>query len=579
MMSALRYRNRLRRLWWLLMLCALAGLIGGFIGGMRLFPVFTATAWLQADIRVPTATADVTLANNLVVRTLALDATSQSVLQAVAAKYLNLSESRIASEVSSLPVANSSLLAITVQDASPTLAASLANNIADEVISRWQTILEQQNAASQQPYLVELAATSAQLAADTAARNALGTPPSDLSKAALLQAQISTLQQQYQQQALTLSRIQVAEAAQTFQLSVAQRATPPASPLLSRLAVDSAAGGIFGLFVGLALVAALGRTRRRLRSVNAVADLSGWPVLFEFARAMRTRTTPRGTPAAVDSLGTAASALTQAIDFLSIDQPLRVIVLTSPSGSGAASALATALALYISSAGRRTLLVDARLANGWQARQFGVPLVPGLSDALLDAKSARGGSFTLDSYLQEPTRLHTPLLRVLSAGSVPPNSNRLLASRPFAAVLSALVATQAEMIVIDAPPLLDMAQASAFTGVADGVLPVVDLDDTSIERLQRLQASLAEAGASVLGCVVTVPVQQHGDRVLQVTEHADLLDGSGANAIAHASLRAAAGTTLDSSGTPPLGTPPESPRYPANSGRHGSRARAKGSRR
>lgn len=106
--------------------------------------------------------------------------------------------------------------------------------------------------------------------------------------------------------------------------------------------------------------------------------------------------------------------------------------------------------------------------------------------------------------MHEPTRMHAPFLRVLPSGSGPPNPGRLLASRPLGKVLSAIAASQAEMIVIDAPPLVSAAQASALTRVADGILPVVDLNDTTIDHLLRLQATLADAGASVLGCVVNL---------------------------------------------------------------------------
>ena len=503
MMSAMRYRNLLRRLWWLLLICTLAGVFGGFIGGVRLFPVYQAVARLQADVRSPDPSTNVMLANDRVVRTLALDASSADLLQSVAAKYPGLSTSRLASEVTSAPVTNTSAFTITVQDADPFRAASLANAISAQVIVRWQTTLAQQNSASQQPIRNELATLAAQIVADGAALKALGTPPSDAVKAASLQTQMTALQQQYQQELQTLSRIQVAEAAQPFQISIVQHATPPNSPLVSRLIVDTAAGGLLGALGGLVLIFGIGSTRRRLQSATRVADLSGWPVLLEFERVKSTRSAPEGGHMTDDTLGQAATALIRSLDFLSVDRPLRVIVVTSASRSGAASAIAGSLAIYLSAGGRRTLLADARLLNGTQARQFGVPLVPGLSDAALAAKFVPGGSLTLEGYLHEPTRMHAPFLRVLPSGTVPPNPGRLLASRPLAASLSALVASEAEMIVIDAPPLLDPAQAQALARVADGFLPVIDLRDTTIERLLRLQAALADAGATVLGCVVS----------------------------------------------------------------------------
>lgn len=500
-MSALRYRNLTRRLWWLLLLCIVPGLAGGLLGGLLFFPVYQATAQLQVDIRSTSPTASVALANDRVIRTLALDATSSSVLKVVAAKHA-MSVSHLASEVTSVPLANTSALTITVQDSNPSRAAVLANDVSDEVVIVWRAVLNQQNAASQEAIRNAIADTATRIASISLDLKALGTPPNDPAKAASLQSELTTLHQQYQQQLTTLSNIQDAEATQTFMVSVVSRALPPGSPLFSRLAVDASAGGLFGALVGLILITGLGQTRRRLHSAEGVAETSGWPVLLEFERVKAMQRTPDGTVAAVDTLGAAATSLIRSIDFLSVDRPLHTIVLTSPSASSASSALCSALAIYLAATGRRTLLVDARFVSGSQARQFGVPSVPGLTDAVLAARSAPPGMLALDGYMYEPTRMHAPFLRVLPSGSVPPNPSRLLASRPCRVALSALKASGADMIVVDAPPLRSADQASVLAEVADGFLPVVDLADTSIQHLLSLQSSLADAGASVLGCIV-----------------------------------------------------------------------------
>jgi succinoglycan biosynthesis transport protein ExoP len=527
MMSALWYRNLIRRFWWLLLLCVLFGATGGFAGGRLVFPVYQATARLQANIRAASPSSNVVLANDRVIRTLALNATSSAVLDPVAAKY-GISEGHLTAEASSVAVANTSELTITVQDADPERAATLANAIAAEVIAQWQASLDQQNAASQQSVRSDITTTSARIVDYTLALQALGNPPSNPARAASLETQIKALQQQYQQDLQTLSHIQTSEATNPFLVTFAAHAAPPSSPLISRLAVDAGAGGLFAAFIGLILIAGFSLTQRRLRSAEGVASASGWPVLVEFERVKTIRPSLEGMQITDDTLGNAAAALVQSIEFLSVDRPLRVIVVTGPSPSGLSSAIASSLALYLSAGGRRTLLVDARFQTGAQARQFGVPLAPGLSNATLAARGASSGTFKIEGVLYEPTQVHAPLLRVLPAGSPPPNPGRLLASRPMSTVLSWVMATEAEVIVIDAPPLVSATQVSALAEVVDGFLPVVDLRDSTVEQLLKLQTSLADAGATVLGCVVNRG--RPGGRSSKKISRAEVsADGAGAN--------------------------------------------------
>jgi len=100
-------------------------------------------------------------------------------------------------------------------------------------------------------------------------------------------------------------------------------------------------------------------------------------------------------------------------------------------------------------------------------------------------------------------------LWALGARTVIENPTELLASQRMRAVLAEL-SQRFDLVLIDSPPVLPVADAMILSSYADGVLLVVASGQTRRGELRRTTEKLAQAGAPVVGCVLNKAGAQPG---------------------------------------------------------------------
>ena len=151
-------------------------------------------------------------------------------------------------------------------------------------------------------------------------------------------------------------------------------------------------------------------------------------------------------------------------------------------------------------AGERVIIVDADLR--------GTPNAGSLS-ALFGQGNATEGIATAILGPDEDRKVLLPLvetevpnLLLLPAGVRGANPADLLGADAFGALLAALRA-QADVVLIDAPPIADVADSRAIAARVDGVLLLVAQGRTRRPQAQRALAALEQVGATVLGVVMT----------------------------------------------------------------------------
>jgi Mrp family chromosome partitioning ATPase len=72
------------------------------------------------------------------------------------------------------------------------------------------------------------------------------------------------------------------------------------------------------------------------------------------------------------------------------------------------------------------------------------------------------------------------------------------------------LATRFDIVLIDSPPVLPVADALILSGYAEAVLLVVAAGSTRRAELRRAAEKLAQAGAPVVGAVLNKATAQHG---------------------------------------------------------------------
>ena len=172
------------------------------------------------------------------------------------------------------------------------------------------------------------------------------------------------------------------------------------------------------------------------------------------------------------------------------DERPRVIVVTSASQAEGKTTISTRLGEAFADAGLKTLLVEADLRK------------PDLTEAF--QLSAEGGlSLYLAGHLSRPAvqETETKNLHVMAGGPTPPNPAALFHSERLDTFLKTMV-SEHEIVIVDTPPTLAMADARILGAKADGVVLVARAGKTPVTKIRRAAALLEDSGASVLGMVL-----------------------------------------------------------------------------
>jgi receptor protein-tyrosine kinase len=150
------------------------------------------------------------------------------------------------------------------------------------------------------------------------------------------------------------------------------------------------------------------------------------------------------------------------------------------------------LAVVFSQLGERTLLIDADLRNPRQHQLFHLENKLGLSSVLA------GRAELTQSVVRIPGLID---LSVLPAGAIPPNPQELL-SRPLFNALMATVQGLYDIVVVDTPAGIQMADAQAIAARTRGVLVVARKDISMAPCVRTIVKSLQHAGVTVVGTVL-----------------------------------------------------------------------------
>lgn len=176
-----------------------------------------------------------------------------------------------------------------------------------------------------------------------------------------------------------------------------------------------------------------------------------------------------------------------ALHFMLRDTPQRVLAVTSPTAGAGKTFASVNLAVLFAEAGQRVLLIDADLRRGKVASWFDLSTDVGLADLL-------AGRVALPEAVQ---RTVVNGLSVLPAGIPPVNPSELLMHPAFAESVRAC-AERFDLVLIDTPPVLAVADAALVANVVGGTLMVLragstlpDQVDESLKRLARAHASLS----------------------------------------------------------------------------------------
>lgn len=281
-------------------------------------------------------------------------------------------------------------------------------------------------------------------------------------------------------------------------LSVIEPATPPRGGLQAQLIQMSGLGLVAGMLLAAGVVVVVEFLDDRVRSLALAETLVKAPVLAALGPSRRSLRKPLADPAAAEGYALARAWLR----LLAAEHQLQVILVASGMPGEGRSSVAANLAASLATGGQRVILADTDLRKPALHRAFGLPAVAARGVAgWLGGDPGPG----IEQQLQ-PTGI--PGLRLLPAGQ--PSSSTgsgqagpadLLASPRLESLLAELRA-HADVVVLDSPPALGVADLAALSRVADAALLVIDARKTRARALARTRARLAAFRLPVAGGIL-----------------------------------------------------------------------------
>jgi capsular exopolysaccharide synthesis family protein len=277
-------------------------------------------------------------------------------------------------------------------------------------------------------------------------------------------------------------------------VTIVRPAALPASPVSPRPAINVALGLLVGLALGVGLAVlreTLDTTVKTSEDLQALTGSSALGIIAYDPHAVKNPLVSQ-----LDSRsgrGEAFRTLRTNLRFADVDDPPRVVVLTSSVAAEGKTTTICNLAITLASAGVRVVLVEGDLRRPRVADYMGLEGAVGLTDVLI-------GRAALGDTLQ-PWGNST--LAVLASGALPPNPSELLGSAQMHELLATLRG-HADIVLVDAPPLLPVTDAAVLAREGDGAIVVVRHGRTTREQVTRALEALRSVDARVLGTVLNM---------------------------------------------------------------------------
>jgi len=291
----------------------------------------------------------------------------------------------------------------------------------------------------------------------------------------------------YAQVFVAYARRELAETTRAT-VSLADAAPLPRAPARPKPTLYVLVAMMFGLALGLALAFLRDRLDHRLRTFEEVEAEFDAPVLARVPRRGRSEQS-------VVAFKEAYRILRTNLQFASAGGRLQSIAVVSSAAGEGKTTTVTQLALTSAEVGEQLVVVEADLRRPSLQDELMMnrekPLRPGLSNYLAEATS-------LEQVIYPTGR---PNISIVPSGPLPPSPAALLESRRGRTAVHHFL-SQADLVIVDCPPLSIGADASVISGWVDGVIVVVDLQSATDHGLRDALRQLEAVQAPLLGLVI-----------------------------------------------------------------------------
>lgn len=323
----------------------------------------------------------------------------------------------------------------------------------------------------------------------------------------------------------------IKSAEQIEEVTIIAPAVMPQAPINSpNVPLNMAVGSIMGVFLGIVVAFARESFDTSIGTIEGVEEFLKAPVLGviptfdeDELHEAALRVLPTGSDKeAVDSLSKLVTLLDPKsllaesfrsmrtnLQFASIDRRVKSLLFTSAGLGEGKSTTVINLAITLAQEGQRVLLVDADLRRPIVHKRLGLPLGPGLLEALQGTRSwqelVRGASDLMMGTLGVDSMLKTPgldNLYVLTSGASTQNASEYMSLAKMRPLMSEMQSAY-DIVLYDTPPILPVTDAVALSSRVDGTIIVYQVGRIGRNALKRAKFLLDHAQANIMGVVLT----------------------------------------------------------------------------
>jgi succinoglycan biosynthesis transport protein ExoP len=339
----------------------------------------------------------------------------------------------------------------------------------------------------------------------------------------ILKREVDTNKQLYQGLLEQMKQAGISSGLKASNIRVVDPAVPPARPSSPRIALNLAFAFLLGLGGGVGLALLREHLDNTLKNQADIETFLGVPALAVIpsrrslppektshrqwmqkalvAAGRNSGATREETAEAwlrVDSESLKQSALAEAFRGLRTSvllsaaaRPPRSLVVLSAEPAEGKTTICGNLAISLAQLDKRVLVVDADLRRPCLQTFFHLPESNGLVDYLTGDDPWR--RFVQHAGIRN--------LECLVSGPLPPNPSELLSSERMQAFMQE-TAAEYEFVLIDSPPLLNLADGRILGTIVEGAILVAKGGATPREVVHRAQLCLSDVGARVIGVVL-----------------------------------------------------------------------------
>ncbi len=281
-------------------------------------------------------------------------------------------------------------------------------------------------------------------------------------------------------------------------LTTIQPATVPTAPITPNKVLNLGLGLILGLLVGIGVAVLREVLDNTVKGPEDFAEL-GVPVMGHVPFDKRTTRTPIAFRS--DLHGARSEAFRQLrtnLQFVDVDNPPRIIAVTSAIPGEGKTTTAINLAAALAEAGSRVCLIEADLRRPSIAKSLGLVADVGFTTVVI-------GKAPIETVLQNAGRN----LAVLTSGPIPPNPSELLLSQHAKQIITE-IAAKVDYTIIDTPPLLPVTDGAEIATVADATLLVHRAAKTTRDQVNRSVEALDKVGRRPVGVILNMITRGSG---------------------------------------------------------------------